>query len=51
MGLERITPAVLGEEKDPEKEALRKEYENDKKKVKELLARIHEIEEKLDRAA
>ena len=51
MGFERITPVTLRKEKDPEKEALIREYEKDKRKVEELLAKIHEIERKLDRAA
>ncbi|MDD5071961.1 MAG: hypothetical protein PHQ42_04490 [Patescibacteria group bacterium] len=51
MGFERITPAVLGKENDPEKEALIKEYEKNKKEVEKLLAKIHEIEGKLGKAA
>ena len=46
MGLEQTTPAALRKEKDPVMEKARRDYEEKKREVEELLAEIHEFEEK-----
>ena len=46
MGLEQTTPAALRKEKDPVMEKARRDYEEKKREVEELLAEIHEFEQK-----
>ena len=41
MRLEQTTPAALRKEKDPAVEGARRDYEEKKRKVEELLAEIH----------
>ena len=47
MGLERITPAVLGDETESEKNALIAEYEKKREEMEKLLAKTHKLEEDL----
>lgn len=51
MGLEQTTPEVLGKKKNRETmsiEDLKREYEEERMKVKELLAEVLRLEEKLE---